>query len=223
MDGLLLLDKPICWTSHDLVECVRRKTGMRAVGHAGTLDPMATGLMVLLLGRATKRSAELTGLDKTYRGSVRLGVVTDSWDMDGKIIEEKAVPEIGLDTIGMVMAGFTGQQNLEPPVFSAIKRGGKRAHSLARRGEVVVMEPREMRIDRFELEAFESPEIYFSMDCSKGTYVRSLAHALGAKLGYGAALSSLVRTRIGVFKLEQAMDIGSFMGAASASIAARLL
>ena len=223
MDGLLLLDKPITWTSHDLVEAVRRKTELRAVGHAGTLDPMATGLMVLLLGKATKRSAELTGLDKTYRGSIRLGMTTDSWDMDGKVVEEKAVPPVELRAIKEIMETFTGEQNLEPPSFSAIKRGGKRAHFLARRGDVVVMEPRAMRIDRFELEAFESPEIYFAMDCSKGTYVRSLAQALGVKLGCGAVLSSLVRTRIGTFRLEQALDINSFLGAAPTTIAGRLL
>ena len=223
MEGLLLLDKPITWTSHDLVEAVRRKTGLRAVGHAGTLDPLATGLMVLLLGKATKRSAELTGLDKTYRGSIRLGITTDSWDMDGKILEEKAVPSVPPQEIREIMETFTGEQNLEPPSFSAIKRGGKRAHSLARRGEVVVMEPRPMRIDRFELEAFESPEIYFVMDCSKGTYVRSLAQALGAKLGCGAALSSLVRTRIGTFHLEQALNIDAFLSASSDALAKRLL
>ncbi len=211
MEGLLLLDKPIAWTSHDLVDAVRHKTGLRAVGHAGTLDPMATGLMILLLGKATKRSAELTGHDKSYRGTIRLGVVTDSWDLEGKILDEKPVPALDEKKLKQEMDTLTGKQHLDPPIFSAIKRGGVRAHALARSGEAVEMEPRLMRIDRFELEAFESPEVYFAMDCSKGTYVRSLAYTLGAKLGCGATLSSLVRTRIGDFLLSDALDHETFL------------
>ncbi len=213
MDGILLLNKPIAWTSHDLVDAVRRKTGLRAVGHAGTLDPMATGLMVLLLGKATKRSAELTGLDKTYRGSIRLGVTTDSWDMDGKMLGQQTVPDMDESRLQEIFAQLTGPQLLPPPIFSAVKLAGRRAHAIARSGEVVEMEPRPMRINRFELEAIETPEVYFAMDCSKGTYVRTIAHTLGARLGCGAALSSLVRTRIGELRLEEAMDHASFQKA----------
>ena len=211
MDGLLLLDKPKQWTSHDLVDLVRRKTGLQAVGHAGTLDPMATGLMILLLGKATKRSIEFTGLDKSYRGSIRLGTVTDSWDLEGKIVGEKPVPELSVSEIQKELDSLLGQQNFVPPAFSAIKKNGVRSHARARRGEIVVSEPRPMRIDRLTLERFETPEVYFDMDCSKGTYVRSIAFVLGEKLGCGAVLSSLVRTRIGSFKLAEAMDEETFL------------
>ncbi len=210
MDGVLLLDKPKTWTSHDLVDAVRRKVGQKAVGHAGTLDPMATGLMILLLGRATKRSAEFSGLDKSYRGSIRLGVVTDSWDMDGKILERNPVPAAAEEAIRRLFAGLTGEQFLAPPVFSALKIGGVKAYELARRGQTVAMEPRRADISRFDLISLSPPEIFFDLDCSKGTYVRSLAHEIGRRLGCGAALSSLVRTRIGVFTLDQALDYESF-------------
>lgn len=222
MDGILLLDKPIAWTSHDLVDAVRRKTGLRAVGHTGTLDPMATGLMILLLGKATKRSSELTGLDKSYRGSIRLGMTTDSWDMDGKMLDLQIVPGIDETRLRETFATLTGPQLLPPPIFSAVKLAGRRAHAIARSGEVVEFEPRPMRIDRFELEAYETPEIYFGMDCSKGTYVRTLAHTLGVRLGCGAALSSLVRTRIGDFQLHDAMDQASFLRSSLEMIKGRL-
>lgn len=222
MEGLLLLDKPITWTSHDLVDAVRRKTGLRAVGHAGTLDPMATGLMILLLGRATKRSAELTGLDKSYRGSIRLGMTTDSWDMDGKVLEQKIVLNTDDIYLREVFSGFTGPQSLPPPIFSAVKLEGRRAHAIARSGETVEMAPRPMRIDKFELEVFEAPEVYFGMDCSKGTYVRTIAHTLGERLGCGAALSSLVRTRVGHFRLDEAMEYATFLSTPLEAIEGRL-
>lgn len=207
MDGILLLNKPSAWTSHDLVDAVRRRMGQRAVGHAGTLDPMATGLMILLLGKATKRSSDFIGLDKDYRGSIRLGVTTDSWDLDGRVLEEKAVPALTEDRLRALFSGMTGERSWMPPAFSALKRKGRKAYELARRGETVTVEPRASRIDRLELEAFDTPEVYFSMTCSKGTYVRSVAQELGVRLGCGAALSSLVRTRIGNFHLEQAASL----------------
>ena len=222
MDGLLLLSKPISWTSHDLVDCVRRKTGIRAVGHAGTLDPMATGLMLLLIGNATKRSNSLMGLEKTYRGSIRLGVVTDTWDLEGKIVEEKTVPDLDAAALRRSFAALTGEQLLPTPIYSAVKIAGRKAYALARRGEAVEPEPRRMRIDRFDVESFESPEIYFSMDCSKGTYVRSVAYTLGSRLGCGAALSSLVRTRIDDFRLEDAMDQEAFLKATPDILQGRL-
>jgi tRNA pseudouridine55 synthase len=210
LDGILLLSKPPVWTSHDLVDAVRRKVGQKAVGHAGTLDPMATGLMILLLGAATKRSAAFSGLDKGYRGSIRLGVETDSWDLDGKIVSEKEVPAFAESDVRAALASLTGDVLQRPPAFSALKRGGKRSYELARRGQAVEMEPRPVSVPRFELQAFDTPEIYFDLDCSKGTYVRSLAHAVGGTLGCGAALSSLVRTRIGEFRLEQALTHEDF-------------
>lgn len=207
MDGVLLLDKPVLWTSHDLVDAVRRRTGQRAVGHAGTLDPMATGLMIVLLGKDTKRSAEFTGLDKSYRGSIRLGISTDTWDLDGRILEENPVPALTAEEVAVHLRRLTGEHRLEPPAFSAIKTGGRKAYASARRGQAVALEARPMDIRRFELEAYEEPEVYFSIDCSKGTYIRSLAHELGRRLGCGGALSSLVRTRIGPYRLQDAKDI----------------
>jgi tRNA pseudouridine55 synthase len=204
VDGVLLLDKPPAWTSHDLVDAVRRKIGQKSVGHAGTLDPMATGLMILLLGKATKRSAEFTGLDKSYRGSIRLGVVTDSWDLDGRVLEEKPA-EVSEKDIREAVLALSSQSVFLPPSFSAIKIGGRKAYAMARRGETVKCEPRPMTLHRFVIDGYEAPEIYFTIDCSKGTYIRSVAHALGERLGCGAALSSLVRTRVGEFRLENAL------------------
>lgn len=207
MDGILLLSKPAGWTSHDLVDAVRRRMGQRAVGHAGTLDPMATGLMVLLLGKGTKLSASFMGLDKDYRGTFRLGIVTDSWDLDGRLLREQPVPALSEEALRGHFADLTGERAWTPPAFSALKRGGRKAYELARSGQAVRMEARLSRIDRLELEAYEEPEVYFSMTCSKGTYVRSVAQELGERLGCGAALSSLVRTRIGGFHLKEAADI----------------
>ena len=207
MDGLLLLNKPVAWTSHDVVDAVRRRIGQRAVGHAGTLDPMATGLLLVLLGKATKRFPEFSGLDKSYRGSFRLGLVTDSWDLEGKILEEKPVPGLSEHALRQAFGELVGERPLPMPAFSAAKRAGRKSYVLARRGEAVDVAPRPMRIHRLEITAFETPEVYFDLDCSKGTYVRSIAHTLGERLGCGAALSSLVRTRIGPFRLEQAVEI----------------
>jgi tRNA pseudouridine55 synthase len=192
------------WTSHDVVDAVRRRLGQRAVGHAGTLDPMATGLLILLLGKSTKRSGSFSGLDKSYRGSFRLGLRTDSWDLEGKILEERAVPDLTEEALRRAFQALVGEQMLPTPAFSAVKLSGKKAYALARRGEAMDMPPRPMRIARLELTAFETPEAHFELDCSKGTYVRSIAHVIGERLACGATLSSLVRTRIGDFRLEQA-------------------
>ena len=210
MDGVFLFNKPIAWTSHDLVDAARRRFGTRRVGHAGTLDPMATGLMILLVGKATSRSSEFMGMDKTYRGSIRLGVQTDSWDADGKILEEKAVGELFESRIKEVFSEFEGEVSLTPPIFSAIRHGGKKAYALARRNEPVALQARKSKIYEFKLEAWEAPEIYFELSCSKGTYVRSVANVIGQKLGCGASLSSLVRTRIGNFYLKDAQSLEDF-------------
>ena len=223
MDGVLLLDKPVSWTSHDLVDAVRRKTGQRSVGHAGTLDPMATGLMILLLGKATKRSSEFMGLDKSYRGSIRQGVVSDTWDLEGRILEERPVPELGEAVLSELFSQMTGERSLVPPAFSAIKRGGQKAYAAARRGEAVAIEPRPMHLYRFVLDGYEAPEAYFSVDCSKGTYVRSIAFEVGERLGCGAALSSLVRTRIGSLLLSDAWKFEELEASSADALQKRLL
>ncbi len=204
MDGILLFDKPKGWTSHDAVDFVRRIIHQKKVGHAGTLDPMATGLLVLLLGAATKRSQELSGLDKDYSGSMRLGVETDTYDMDGKIISQKDPGPIQEDLIHGIFKTFQGEQEQIPPAYSAIKKDGKKMYELARKGIVVEIAPRKVRIDELKLTHYASPEVGFFMRCSKGTYVRSVCHAVGKKLGCGAALSVLQRERIGPFHLKDA-------------------
>lgn len=223
MDGILLFNKPAAWTSHDVVDAVRRKTGQRAVGHAGTLDPMATGLLVLLLGKATKRSTDLSGLDKSYRGSIRLGVETDSWDLDGRVLETRPVPDLSRADLARLFGEMTGERLLLPPVFSAIKKDGQKAYASARKGIAVRMESRLMRVYRLDLESYDPPEIHFSIDCSKGTYVRSIAHETGARLGCGATLSRLVRTRVGDWTLESAWDLERFALAPLPDVEAGLL
>lgn len=207
MDGILLVDKPALWTSHDAVDFLRRAAGQKRIGHAGTLDPMATGLLVMLLGAATKRSAELTGLDKDYRGTIRLGVTTDSWDMEGRVLSESSPDAVTAGGLEAIFSGLKGTQSVVPPSYSALKKGGRRLYEMARKGIAVEAEPREMTVNEFRLERYEAPEAHFFMSCSKGTYVRSFAQMVGAKAGCGGTLSSLVRTRIGGWHLKDALKL----------------
>ena len=205
MDGVLLMDKPAGWTSHDAVDFLRRKLGQRKIGHAGTLDPMATGLLVLLIGKSTRLSGQLTGLDKDYRGSIRLGVVTDTWDKEGKVLREASAAAVTRTQVEEAVGSLRGTQKITPPAFSALKKEGKRYYAMARQGLVLEPPAREVTVAEFRVERFESPEVFFFVSCSKGTYVRSLAHHVGEKLGCGACLSSLVRTRVGPFRLDDAL------------------
>ena len=209
MDGILLVDKPILWTSHDVVDFVRRVTGQKRVGHAGTLDPMATGLLALLVGEATKSSAEFMGMDKDYRGSMRLGMVTDTWDLEGRILSEKSAEAVDRGKVEKIFSSLTGTQSIIPPSYSALRKEGKRFYELARQGVMLEPPPREITVSEFRLEHFETPEAYFFMSCSKGTYVRSLCHIVGEKAGCGAVLSSLVRTRIGPWHLSKASTVST--------------
>ena len=206
MDGILLFNKPILWTSHDAVDFVRRKAGQRSVGHAGTLDPLATGLLLILLGKGTKRSDELMGLDKSYEGTILFGVETDSYDLDGKIQKWNDGAGLTQDQVSKVFECFTGKISQMPLVFSALKINGKKSYELARTGESVLLKSREVTITDLCLNYFYENEAAFSLSCSKGTYVRSLAHDAGEKLGCGGVLSSLVRTRIGSFDLSKALS-----------------
>ena len=205
MDGLLLFNKPILWTSHDAVDYVRRKAGQRSVGHAGTLDPLATGLLLILLGKWTKKADELMGLDKSYEGTILFGLETDSYDLDGKIQSVKTPENLTTDKIASIFSTFTGKISQAPPAFSALKLNGKKFYELARAGEAVVPKSREVEIFEFNLNYFHEDEAAFTLSCSKGTYVRSLAYDAGKKLGCGGVLSSLVRTRIGPFYLKDAL------------------
>ena len=206
MDGILLFNKPILWTSHDAVDFVRRRLGQTAVGHTGTLDPLATGLLVLLLGKATKLSQELSHLDKSYFGGMTLGITTDTQDLEGKILSSAPYHQVDSEEILRVFSESSGTQLQTPPLFSAVKRKGKTLYAWARQGVSVQTESREITISDLRLLNFESPEIYFSLTCSKGTYVRTLCDAIGKKLNCGATLSSLVRNRVGKFTLEKSLN-----------------
>ncbi len=205
MDGVILFNKPILWTSHDAVDFFRRRLGQRKVGHAGSLDPMATGLLLILAGSATKLSSSLIGLEKDYCGVMTLGVTTDTQDFEGKILSESDASSLQETEVRQVMAGFQGQIRQVPPAFSAVKSRGKKLYEWARRGITLDVEAREITVKRFELTAFSSPDAHFFLSCSKGTYVRSLCDEAGKVLGCGAALSALVRTRIGEYHLKDAV------------------
>lgn len=211
VDGLILFNKPILWTSHDVVNFIRRRVGKQKVGHAGTLDPLATGLLLILLGKWTKRSDEFLGMDKSYAGTILFGAQTDSFDMDGKMFEAPQDPA-GVDAgkIEKIFLSLTGKIDQTPPVYSALKKDGEKLYELARRGESVAIASRPVEISEFKLNYFHENEASFSVSCSKGTYIRSLASEAGRQAGCGASLSSLVRTRIGPFRLEDAIDHSEF-------------
>lgn len=206
-EGVLLVDKPTGMTSHDVVDRLRRKLGMKRIGHAGTLDPIATGLLILLVGKATKISQFLMGMDKAYEGTARLGQETDSHDADGEIVAEKDVPDFTEDEIRTRMETFLGDQYQLPPMFSAKKIGGQPLYKMARKGKTVEREERFIRIGKFDFTRWENPELDFFVTCSKGTYVRTLLHDLGQKLGCGAHLTALRRTAIEDFRIEDAATL----------------
>ncbi|MAN38374.1 MAG: tRNA pseudouridine(55) synthase TruB [Opitutae bacterium] len=209
-EGILLVDKPQGITSHDVVNRLRRKLNMKKIGHAGTLDPMATGLLVMLIGKATKVSQYLISLDKTYEGTILLGVETDSQDADGEVVAENPVPaDLSEESITKEMVGFLGDQYQTPPMFSAKKIDGVPLYKMARKGKTVEREPRFIRINAFDSLRIELPEIEFRLASSKGTYVRTVAHDLGQRLGCGAHLTALRRTLIDQFDLADAYSLGS--------------
>ena len=207
LDGVLLVDKPRDHTSHDVIARLRGKLRMRKIGHAGTLDPMATGLLVVLVGRATRVSQYIISLDKEYEGTVELGKTTDSQDADGQTMETRPVPALTEADVRAAMQGFLGDQYQTPPMFSAIKIGGVPLYKKARKGEDVEREPRFIRVMSWDLLRFESPRIDFRLRCTKGTYVRTLAHDLGNKLGCGAHLCALRRTATDRFSVSQALTM----------------
>jgi tRNA pseudouridine55 synthase len=209
-DGILLVDKPKGITSHDAVDRVRRALGIKKVGHAGTLDPMASGLLVMGVGRGTRLLRFLSDLDKEYEGSGRLGVETDTLDAEGEVVRTTPVDVAEAD-LRAAMKALTGDIEQRPPAYSAVQVGGERSYKAARRGEVLDVQPRAVRVDTFELERFEIPDFDFRVVCSSGTYVRSLVADVGSAVGTGAHLTRLVRARIGGFSVERAMspdDVG---------------
>ncbi len=205
--GLLNVNKPSGPTSHDIVAGVRRGTGERRVGHAGTLDPLAEGVLVLALGPATRLAEYLTASRKSYLADVVLGVSTDTYDAQGRVVEQRPLPpDLSRDAVETALHAFRGPVEQVPPVYSAIKVGGKSAHARARAGEEVTLKPRLVTIYDLQMLSFEPPHVRLAVTCSPGTYVRSLAHDLGRTLGCGAMLSALTRTASGHFRLEDAAD-----------------
>jgi len=210
LEGVLLVDKPEGLTSHDVVDRVRHKLKMKRVGHAGTLDPNATGLLILLIGKATKLSQFLMGLDKTYEGTITLGVKTTTQDVEGEVVSERPVPELTEEAVREAMQAFVGDQYQIPPMFSAKKMDGVPLYKLARKGKTVEREPRFIHVASFNLDRWESPEIDFKLQCSKGTYVRTVADDLGEKLGCGGYLKELRRTDIERFRIEDSIELEAF-------------
>ena len=207
LEGVLLVDKPAAHTSHDVIARLRGKLRMRKIGHAGTLDPMATGLLIVLVGKATRESQFIISLDKEYEGTIELGKTTDSQDADGETMETRPVPALTEAEVRAAMQGFLGDQYQTPPMFSAIKIGGVPLYKKARRGEEVEREPRFIRVMLWDLLRFASPHIDFRLRSTKGTYVRTLAHDLGTKLGCGAHLSAPRRTATDRFNVSQALTM----------------
>lgn len=209
ISGVLLIDKPKGVTSHDVVDAVRKTIGQKKAGHGGTLDPQATGLLVVLLGKATRLVPYLGG-DKVYEGTITFGVTTDTLDADGNIVSQNPV-KLTLNEIQTAAADFIGEIDQIPPMVSAVKVGGTPLHKLARAGKSVERKPRRVRIDDVELFSFdesgEHPTVDFRVACSGGTYIRVLAGDIGERLGCGAHLSRLVRTGSGRFRLEDAIGL----------------
>jgi tRNA pseudouridine55 synthase len=205
-EGLLVVDKPGGMTSHDVVDRVRRTLGIRRVGHAGTLDPMATGLLLMGVGRATRLLRYLSGLDKDYEGTARLGEETDSLDADGMVVRTAPVA-VTRDEIERALSVLTGDLDQRPPAYSAVKVGGEAMYRAARRGEEVEAPPRRVHVGSFEVTSFDGRDVGFACTVSSGTYVRVLVADAGAALRCGAHLVALRRTRVGAFGIREAVSL----------------
>jgi len=204
---ILLLNKPLDWTSFDVVKKVRNTLRVKKIGHAGTLDPLATGLLILCTGKYTKRIEEIQAQEKEYTGTIRLGEVTPSYDRETEVTERRDISGITKESVVAAAKTFEGTIEQVPPIYSAVMVDGKRAYDLARKGKSAELKSRAITIKAFEISALEDAEVHFRVLCTKGTYIRSLAHDLGQLLGCGAHLSSLVRTRIGDYKLDDALTV----------------
>lgn len=210
-DGGLLIDKPTGFTSHDVVAVLRKRFSIKKIGHCGTLDPSATGLLILVLGKATKMSERLMGEDKIYEGAMRFGETTSSYDADGQIIASSPLPHLTVKTLNEEAKTFTGDILQTPPMVSAIKIDGVPLYKLARKGLEVERKPRLIHIYNFIFTDYTSPDATFRIHCTKGTYVRSLAHDLGQKIGCGAHLARLRRTAIGRFNINAALPLDEIL------------
>ena len=222
-DGVLLVDKAEGMTSHDVVALVRRKLQVRKVGHCGTLDPIATGLLLITVGRGTKVQDLLMSEDKEYAGTFVLGVTTDTQDREGEVIQQRPVPVLDETQIRAAFEKFRGDSYQIPPMVSAKKHGGVPLYKLARQGKVVEREPRFVRVYRYTIDRIGLPEIDFSVLCSKGFYVRTYVHDIGEVLGCGAHLKSLRRIKSGRFDVANAISVDEIKNAPGGEIAKRIL
>jgi len=211
LDGAILVDKPAGPTSHDVVDAIRRQFRIKKVGHCGTLDPNATGLLIIVLGRGTKLSEKLMSDDKAYEGAVKFGETTASYDADGELVASLPVPPLTLAQLNQEAAAFIGDLMQTPPMVSAVKINGVPLYKLARKGIEVEREPRLIHIYQYCFSAYQEPVAHFRIACTKGTYVRSLAHELGQKLGCGAHLATLRRTASGKFNVADATPLDTIL------------
>ena len=210
-DGAILIDKPAGPTSHDVVDAIRRQFNIKKVGHCGTLDPNATGLLIIVLGRGTKLSERLMSDDKLYQGTIKFGEATASYDADGELVSSLPVPPLTLDQLNESASEFVGDQMQTPPMVSAVKKDGVPLYKLARKGVEVARDPRLVHIYRFRFSAYQEPIGEFQVACTKGTYVRSVAHDLGQKVGCGAHLATLRRVKSGKFDVANATEFEELM------------
>lgn len=210
-NAVILLDKPAGQTSFDTISQLRRLAGIKKIGHSGTLDKFASGLLVICTGGATRLTRYFLESDKRYTGIIKLGLVTDTCDITGEVISEKGASGVTSEKIKEAVSGFSGWMKQMPPVYSSLKVGGKRASDRARAGEEVLLEERDIRIDRFDITGIngDTGEVEFDILCSKGTYIRSIARDLGEKLGTGGCLKSLRRIQSGSFSIDRAADLDS--------------
>ena len=206
-DGIIVINKPDGITSHDVVSKIRRKFNMKRVGHAGTLDPLATGVLVMLLGKSTKLFDRFVAFDKAYKATLILGTTTKSADTQGEIIEQKPFDHITKEMVLDVFKKFLGETLQVPPMVSAVKHKGKKLYQLARQGIEVERTPRKITIYKLEMIEFKPPYVEFYLECSKGTYVRQLAHDVGQVLHCGACISQIQRTKVGKFSIEESVTI----------------
>lgn len=208
MIGVLNINKPARKSSHDVVQAVRRITGVRRVGHTGTLDPLATGVLVVLVGPATRLTQFIVGADKVYRAVIRLGVATTTYDGEGEVVSQAPVPpDTDRAAVAEALRSFEGEIAQMPPMYSAVRVQGRRLYELAREGKEIERPSRSVTIYQLEIASYEPPNLTLDLRCSSGAYVRSLAHDLGQALGYGAHLADLTRTALGPFRLEESYTL----------------
>ncbi len=223
LDGALLIDKPVGPTSHDVVDAIRRRFQIKKAGHCGTLDPNATGLLLIVLGRGTKLSEKLMATDKVYEGGLRLGETTTSYDADGELTASLPVPPLTLEQLNEVAAGFIGDQMQLPPMVSAVKKDGVPLYKLARKGIEVERKERMIHIYHFGFSKYEEPLGQFRVACTKGTYVRTLAHDFGEKVGCGGHLATLRRIASGKFDVADALPLDQVLALSTTELEKRVI